>query len=124
MKILARYILAWMGCLGMMNLYFCRINLSVALVAMVGVSENSDNDTLEEHCKERGGGEESPAESAGEFDWSPSWQGLLTGSYYYGYTAGQVQDCDKTQPHTLLCRFLLPGSPLDLDSGRNSNAGK
>ena len=93
MKILARYILAWMGCLGMMNLYFCRINISVALVAMVGVSENTDNDTPEEHCKERGGGDESAEESSGEFDWSPSKQGLMTGSYYYGYTAGQVGEC-------------------------------
>ena len=39
MKFLWRYVLAWMGCLGIMNVYFCRINLSVAMVAMVGVEE-------------------------------------------------------------------------------------
>ena len=39
MKLLWRYVLAWMGCLGIMNVYFCRINLSVAMVAMVGVEE-------------------------------------------------------------------------------------
>ena len=91
MKILARYILAWMGCFGMMNLYFCRINISIALVAMVGVTENNDNDTLGGHCSDRGGDDdESPVVSEGEFNWSPSKQGFLTGSYYYGYTAGQV----------------------------------
>ena len=92
---LARYILAWMGALGMMNLYFCRINISVALVAMVGVTE-SDNDTLETHCKDRGMGDNgtTTAASDGEFDWSPSKQGFLTGSYYYGYTAGQVCHVD------------------------------
>ena len=39
MKFLWRYVLAWMGCFGIMNVYFCRINLSVAMVAMVGVEE-------------------------------------------------------------------------------------
>ena len=39
MEFLWRYVLAWMGCFGIMNVYFCRINLSVAMVAMVGVEE-------------------------------------------------------------------------------------
>ena len=39
MKLLWRYVLAWMGCLGIMNVYFCRINLSVSMVAMVGVEQ-------------------------------------------------------------------------------------
>ena len=92
MKVLCRYILAVMGGLGMMNMYFCRINLSVAMVAMVGVTNSSDsaNDTAEQ-CKSRGGDDEDDSvDKEGEFDWSISEQGLLTGSYYYSYTVGQV----------------------------------
>ena len=103
MKILARYILAWMGAFGMMNLYFCRINISIALVAMVGVTENNDTDTIEEHCRDRGGGNESSVESEGDFDWSPSKQGFLTGSYYYGYTAGQVGEQASTYSYLSYC---------------------
>ena len=52
MKVSCRYILAVMGSLGVMNVYFCRINLSVALVAMVGVANNSNSDdSVVEHCE-------------------------------------------------------------------------
>ena len=76
----------------MMNMYFCRINLSVAMVAMVGVSNSSDsaNDTSEK-CKSRGGDDEEDSDGpVGEFDWSKGDQGLLTASYSYSYTIGQV----------------------------------
>ena len=55
MKLLWRYVLAWMGCLGIMNVYFCRINLSVAMVAMVGVEQvPADNVTeTSSTCKAR-----------------------------------------------------------------------
>ena len=50
-----RYVLAWMGCFGLMNVYFCRINLSVAMVAMVGVEQvPADNVTeTSSTCKAR-----------------------------------------------------------------------
>ena len=58
---------------------------------MVGVTDNNDTLSSEEHCPDRGSQEEEGDSSTdGEFDWSPSKQGLMTGSYYYGYTAGQV----------------------------------
>ena len=55
MKLLWRYVLAWMGCFGIMNVYFCRINLSVAMVAMVGVEQvQADNVTeTSSTCKAR-----------------------------------------------------------------------
>ena len=92
MKILCRYILAVMGGLGMMNMYFCRINLSVAMVAMVGVSNNTDNtnDTVNRCSSEQNNGEDDSKVQEGEFDWSKDKQGLLTGAYYYSYTVGQV----------------------------------
>ena len=55
MKLLWRYVLAWMGCLGIMNVYFCRINLSVAMVAMVGVEQVPPDNVTETSstCKPR-----------------------------------------------------------------------
>ena len=55
MKLLWRYVLAWMGCLGIMNVYFCRINLSVAMVAMVGVEQVPPDNVTETSstCKAR-----------------------------------------------------------------------
>ena len=111
MKILCRYVLAVMGGLGMMNVYFCRINLSVAMVAMVGVTDSGDNvnDTVE-RCESRGNSdEEDPVVSNGEFDWSKSQQGLLTGSYYYSYTIGQVPIQKSLNINKKSFRFLSPG---------------
>ena len=55
MKLLWRYVLAWMGCFGIMNVYFCRINLSVAMVAMVGVEQVPPDNVTETSstCKPR-----------------------------------------------------------------------
>ena len=99
MKILCRYILAVMGGLGMMNMYFCRINLSVAMVAMVGVSNNTDNtnDTVNRCSSEQNNGEDDSKVQEGEFDWSKDKQGLLTGAYYYSYTVGQVGKLSKSK---------------------------
>ena len=90
MKILCRYVLAWMGALGIMNVYFCRINLSVAMVAMVGVSKQSN--LSESHCPDRFSSEEVSLVLDGEFDWSKKLQGLVMGSYYWGYAACQVNN--------------------------------
>ena len=88
MKILCRYVLAWMGCLGIMNVYFCRINLSVAMVAMVGITKQSN--LSQSHCLDRFGSDEVSQSLDGEFDWSKKQQGLVMGSYYWGYAACQV----------------------------------
>ena len=107
MKILARYVLAVMGCLGFMNLLLCRLNISVAIVAMVGVSKpevipngNAHNDLEElEYCMDNsyvdlnGSFHQSTqlkVNSKGDFDWSPKAQGFLIGAYYYGYASCQV----------------------------------
>ena len=80
-----------MGALGSMNVYFCRINLSIAMVAMVGVTNSTDNNDTVEHCKNRDSDdEEESATPEGEFDWSIQDQGLLTASYFYSYFVSQV----------------------------------
>ena len=83
-----RYVLAWMGCFGLMNVYFCRINLSMAMVAMVGVDPpGSSNSSCEMSEREEG---EERVGRVGEFNWTKPEQGLVTGSYFWGYTACQV----------------------------------
>ena len=77
MKILCRYVLAWMGCLGIMNVYFYRINLSMAMVVMVGITKQSN--LSQSHCLDRFGSGQS---LDGEFDWSKKQQGLVMDSYY------------------------------------------
>ena len=81
-----RYVLAWMGCFGLMNVYFCRINLSMAMVAMVGVDPPGPANSS---CGMSGKGEERVGR-VGEFNWTKPEQGLVTGSYFWGYTACQV----------------------------------
>ena len=71
-----------------MNVYFCRINLSVAMVAMVGISKQSN--LSQSHCPDRFGADEVKRVLDGEFDWSKKQQGLVMGSYYWGYAASQV----------------------------------
>ena len=78
-----------------MNVYFCRINLSVAMVAMVGIDPpagpansscgGSESDSDRDEDDERVGGRE------GEFRWSKPEQGMVTASYYWGYATCQVQ---------------------------------
>jgi ACS family sodium-dependent inorganic phosphate cotransporter-like MFS transporter 5 len=89
MQLLWRYVLAWMGCLGIMNVYFCRINLSMAMVAMVGVEGRAAAALNSSSCPGRGAvlGQEG---RLGEFAWSKREQGLVTGSYYWSYAACQI----------------------------------
>ena len=68
-----------------------RINLSVALVAMVGVDHRNQSHSETGVCPERRSGDEQVAGREGEFDWSKSEQGLVMGSYYWSYTAAQVE---------------------------------
>ena len=92
MQLLWRYVLAWMGCLGIMNVYFCRINLSIAMVAMVGVEGGKAALALNSStCPSRAGATEENVEGReGQFQWSKKEQGLVTGSYYWSYATCQI----------------------------------
>jgi len=90
----ARHTLAVMGFLGILNVYFSRIDLSIAIVAMVGrevVKKTSSNISL---CSfdndDNQPGRNSSEASAGEFDWGAGSKGDLLGSYYYGYIITQI----------------------------------
>jgi len=95
MRILCRYVLAWMGALGIMNVYFCRINLStaIAMVAMVGVEKHSKPEPNTSHSQCPGPVQvegEDKVFPEGEFSWTKKQQGLVTGSYYWGYATCQI----------------------------------
>lgn len=72
-----RYLVAIMSFLGFVNVYALRVNLSVALVAMVS------NTTIK---LENGTEYIQPP----EFDWSPKLQGFILSSFFYGYIITQI----------------------------------
>ena len=62
---------------------------SVAMVAMVGVSQSKNRS--ESMCVDRfGDADETRRITEGEFDWSKQEQQLVMGSYYWGYTAAMI----------------------------------
>ncbi|XP_078491658.1 sialin-like [Ciona intestinalis] len=85
----ARYVLAFMGFLGMFNVYSLRTNLSVAIVAMVNSSSESEGNASNV-CPDRGQSTSETANSNGIFDWNSADQGLLLGCYFYGYIVSNV----------------------------------
>ncbi|XP_033640468.1 sialin-like [Asterias rubens] len=79
----ARYTLAILSFLGLMNIYAMRVNLSVALVAMV-------NTTLTNHSSVCPTANMSHTPKNGEFNWDESTQGQILGSFFYGYVFTQI----------------------------------
>ncbi|XP_063599020.1 putative inorganic phosphate cotransporter [Penaeus indicus] len=82
-----RYTLALLGFLGLSAAYSLRVNLAIAIVAMVGTSEGkfSANSSLDV-CPRKGGVKDHGARTIeGEFAWDEQTQGLILGSFFYGY---------------------------------------
>lgn len=73
-----RYMVAFLSFLGFVNVYSLRVNLSVAIVAMVtSKTDVYPNGTIYEV-------------SAPEFDWDSKLQGFLLSSFFYGYIITQI----------------------------------
>ena len=72
----ARYILSYLGFLCTLVVYFCRVNLSIAIVAMT----EEKNTTLANGT----------IITESDFDWSTNEQTNLLGSYFYGYVCTQI----------------------------------
>ncbi|EDW86305.1 uncharacterized protein Dwil_GK17401 [Drosophila willistoni] len=90
-----RHIFGLMGFLGFAVVYAMRVNLSVAIVAMVNQTaiphtNNSvmDNDTCPMPPPPQNSSYKPPPE--GEFIWDEATQGLVLGSFFYGYVLTQV----------------------------------
>jgi ACS family sodium-dependent inorganic phosphate cotransporter-like MFS transporter 5 len=87
----ARHILGLLGFLGFANVYAMRVNLSVAIVAMVyrNTTQPNNNNTYD-HCVAPNSSNSTQPPNEGEFNWDEATQGLVLGSFFYGYVLTQV----------------------------------
>ncbi|XP_047145228.1 sialin isoform X1 [Hydra vulgaris] len=84
-----RYIFAIMAHLGVLLTYALRVNISVALVAMVSTnSTNSDKKSSNPEC--HSGKNTTSSLNNGEFHWNENDQGLILASFFYGYLLTQL----------------------------------
>ncbi|KAK6960294.1 sialin [Biomphalaria glabrata] len=88
--IAARHVLAIMAFLGFVNVYCLRVDLSVALVAMVNSSSSSSNSSKSTDCPAPGKDNSTSPAKVGEFDWDETTQGYILGAFFYGYIVTQV----------------------------------
>ncbi|KAK3872158.1 hypothetical protein Pcinc_022759 [Petrolisthes cinctipes] len=104
----ARWILAVLGCVGFMIVYGLKVNLSVAIIAMVNHTAvaamskehdshhddthafHSDNMTEEAAVDECGNVAKKENLADGPFIWDETVQGIILASYFYGYIVTQV----------------------------------
>ncbi|CAN7998815.1 unnamed protein product, partial [Ixodes hexagonus] len=116
----ARHIFVLMGFLGLVNVYTLRVSLSVAIVAMVRHTEHdpvaavgnlsSATGVPQTQCLPR-----SP--HAPTFDWDASIQGLVLGSFFYGYIVTVVPGgvlAEQFGPKWLIGGGILITSVLSL----------
>lgn len=107
----ARYVLSVYLFCGFFMLYALRVNLSVAIVAMVNKTAEAGNGTAGECPALDGSVYNSTADiENGEFEWDESTQGLLLGSFFYGYVLTQVPGGRLAEQ--LGAKWLLGGSIL------------
>lgn len=93
-----RYILVAMIFLGFLMEYSLRINLSVALVAMVNMTStklDSGNNLTEcpENLETFNATHEIYKEDHGQFNWDAEIVGLILGAVFYGYMFAQLPAC-------------------------------
>ncbi|XP_050412610.2 sialin [Patella vulgata] len=87
----ARIVLALLSSAGFLIIFSLRSNLSVAMVAMVyaNVSDKNVNQSLE--CMPKYGNHTPMVPlTEGEFQWNGQIQGIILGSFYYGYCLTQI----------------------------------
>ncbi|KAF2882063.1 hypothetical protein ILUMI_24111 [Ignelater luminosus] len=88
----ARHILGILGFLGFANVYAMRVNLSVAIVAMVNHTafpEPPTNNNTYDHCPAPDIANTTKT-TDGPFTWDEKTQGIVLGSFFYGYVLTQV----------------------------------
>ncbi|CAG0913240.1 unnamed protein product [Notodromas monacha] len=85
----ARATFILLGSLGFFNVYAMRVNLSIAIMSMVKSGGSSGNFTPV--CGHRSKASAFVSmESDGEFDWDEATQGLVLGSFFWGYIITQI----------------------------------
>ncbi|CAG9833054.1 unnamed protein product [Diabrotica balteata] len=87
----ARHILGILGFLGFANVYAMRVNLSVAIVAMVNTTQQVFTNNSYDHCPVTDNSTNTNGTvTPGEFDWDEKTQSIVLGSFFYGYVLTQV----------------------------------
>ncbi|KAK7081859.1 hypothetical protein SK128_016485 [Halocaridina rubra] len=90
-----RYTLALLALIGIALMYGMRVILSIAIVAMVGSKEghHESNETLysADSCPEPQHTANVTKENiVGEFDWDETTQGVILGSFFWGYACTNI----------------------------------
>ncbi|XP_041360914.1 sialin-like [Gigantopelta aegis] len=83
-----RHVLTIWDFLGFFNVYCLRVNLSVALVAMVNNTDSPKNDSQNTECV--GPNDTTTKHLSGEFPWNEETQGWVLGAFFYGYIITQI----------------------------------
>ncbi|XP_023012123.1 major Facilitator Superfamily Transporter 10 isoform X1 [Leptinotarsa decemlineata] len=86
----SRHILGILGFLGFANVYAMRVNLSVAIVAMVNTTQPSFSNNTFDHCPINITNSTVPEDTSGEFNWDEHTQSIVLGSFFYGYVITQI----------------------------------
>ncbi|KAL8560170.1 hypothetical protein ACOMHN_021665 [Nucella lapillus] len=85
----ARHSLALLAFFGFFNLYCMRVNLHVALVAMVNYTSSDNTTEVEVECLDHNNGTGDEV-NHGEFHWGPNTQSLVLGAFFYGCIVTQI----------------------------------
>jgi ACS family sodium-dependent inorganic phosphate cotransporter-like MFS transporter 5 len=86
-----RHTLVLLGFLGFANVYAMRVNLSVTIVAMVNhTAIPHANQTDTDVCPNPSPSNQTSLIQDGEFAWNEYQQGIILGSFFWGYIVTQV----------------------------------
>ena len=85
-----RHTFVLLSFLGFANIYAMRVNLSVAIVAMVSSSDRKNDTNIGTQCPIPNTTHDDPDIGGGDFDWNSKEQGLILGSFFYGYVVTQI----------------------------------
>ncbi|XP_049873381.1 sialin isoform X2 [Pectinophora gossypiella] len=86
----SRTVLGIMGFLGFANVYAMRVNLSVAIVAMINQTTTPMSNDTSDVCPVVTPANSTVPEKPGEFDWTAEQQSIILGSFFYGYVLTQI----------------------------------
>lgn len=82
-----RFVVAFLSLLGTAIMYITRVNLNIAILAMV------KQDNLVTMFNQSTGSPYQTTVTTGEFEWTPPEQGLVLGSFFYGKSLFGWMDC-------------------------------
>ena len=83
-----RHLLAFVAFLGFVNVYCLRVNLSVALVAMVNQTAKAVGSNVSIECPVEE--DNSTVKRGGEMNWDSNKQAQVLAAFFYGYIGTQV----------------------------------